>query len=466
MQVPDSDRQLERSVRARRRAMASGRPASDDSDVPGRDGSIPPISGTQSMSLRMRRAETYYQEIGALLQDLSSSPTKALLVFAPAGIIAGLLRLHQVLVFALNFVALVPLSATILYSILAFTPDHALTGGLLRAVFGNATELSLGVCALLQGKSQLAQWIMIGSILTYCLFVLGFSFLVASYGKKKEPFSRTRTSIMSSLVMGGSICLAIPTVIATAVERDQTRQLDDTDKVNRDPLFLSRATSLVQMFLFLAYLVFRFRTHNRLFHQNPHARGLSQTHSGFSDASGSDRGSGQSHASAVLVGGGALLIAALCSCYLVGSLAGATKALGVSESFVALVVVPQAGSLMKAVTIIKHSRSSTDTLLPSGMGRLDFAIRSIMTNVFDTELFILPMLVLLGWVAGEPMKLSLGVFEAVIFLMAILTMTYLVQHGKTTYFEGTMLMGTYLSIAIALYVRPDVTKANIGIGRF
>ncbi|KAK9442363.1 vacuolar calcium ion transporter /H(+) exchanger [Metarhizium brunneum] len=458
----DSHPQLAASIRARRRAMAEGRAAADDAEAPGRDESIPPVARTQSMFLRMR-TETHYQEIATLLQELYSSPTKALLVFAPAGIAAGFLRLHVVVVFALNFIALVPLSALVLYTILAFTADYALLGGLLRAVFGNATELTLGMCALLQGKAQLAQWIMIGSILTYCLFVLGFSFLVASYGKKKEPFSRTRTSIMSSLVMSGSICLAIPTVIAMAVEEKH-----HADKVNRDPLFLSRATSLVQMFLFLAYLVFRFRTHNRIFPRNPNAPRLSRTSTGVSSGSGSSRGSGPSHVNMTLVGLGALALTALCSYYLVRSLAGATKALGVSESFVALVVVPQAGSLMKAVTIIRHTRSSADAL-PSGMGRLDFAIRSIMTNVFDTELFILPMLVLLGWAVGEPMKLSFGLFEAVIFLMAILTMTYLVQHGKTTYFEGIMLMGTYLSIAIALYVRPDVTKTSLsalGIRRF
>ncbi|EXU96195.1 calcium/proton exchangerprotein [Metarhizium robertsii] len=446
----DSHPQLAASIRARRRAMAEGRAAADDAEAPERDESIPPVARTQSMFLRMR-TETHYQEIATLLQELYSSPTKALLVFAPAGIAAGFLRLHVVVVFALNFIALVPLSALVLYTILAFTADYALLGGLLRAVFGNATELTLGMCALLQGKAQLAQWIMIGkppfrlranlraaADQRSTAQVLGFSFLVASYGKKKEPFSRTRTSIMSSLVMSGSICLAIPTVIAMAVEEKH-----HADKVNRDPLFLSRATSLVQMFLFLAYLVFRFRTHNRIFPRNPNAPRLSRTSTGVSSGSGSSRGSGPSHVNMTLVGLGALAFTALCSYYLVRSLAGATKALGVSESFAALVVVPQAGSLMKAVTIIRHTRSSADAL-PSGMGRLDFAIRSIMTNVFDTELFILPMLVLLGWAVGEPMKLSFGLFEAVIFLMAILTMTYLVQHGKTTYFEGIMLMGTYV----------------------
>ncbi|TWU74254.1 hypothetical protein ED733_004511 [Metarhizium rileyi] len=406
----------------------------------GREDSMPAISRTPSMFLRMR-TDTYYQDIGSLLQELYSSPTNALLVFAPAGIVAGLVHLPAVVVFILNFVALVPLAATILYSILVFTADYALLGGSLRAVFGNATELTLGICALLQGKAQLAQWIMIGSVLTYCLLVLGCSFLVASYGKKKEPFSRTRTSIMSSLVMSGSICLTIPTVVAMAVEEEQSQRVHETDHVNKNPLFLSRATSLVQIILFLAYLVFRFRTHNRIFPQNPHAPGPSPTDSSLSAGSASGRRSSHSNANIAFVSLGAILLTALCASHLVASLAGAARSLGLSESFVALVVVPQAGSLRKAITIVRHTRSSADAL-PSGMGRLDFAIRSIMTNVFDTELFILPMLVLLGWAVGEPMKLSFGFFEAVVFLTAILTMTYLVQHGKTTYFEGIMLMGT------------------------
>lgn len=249
---------------------------------------------------------------------------------------------------------------------------------------------------------------------------------------------------MSSLVMGGAVCLTIPTVMGMVVEEKKGQQsileINVSDDVNNDPLFLSRVTSIVQIVLFLAYLIFRFRTHNRIFPQNSNAPHLSQTSSTLSLGARSNR-SGQIHLKLALVSLVALVCTAICANYLVGSLTGATKTLGVSESFAALVVLPQAGSLIKAVTIIRHTRSSASAL-PSGMSRLDFAIRSIMTNIFDTQLFILPMLVLLSWAVGQPMNLSFGLFEAVIFLMAIMTMTYLVQHGKTTYFEGIMLMGT------------------------
>lgn len=89
---------------------------------------------------RVRRTDTY-QELGHLLQDVLSSPTKALLVFVPAAVVVGLLQGPALAVFVLNFVALVPLGGFILYSTLVFTEDFALLGGLFRAVFGNITEL-------------------------------------------------------------------------------------------------------------------------------------------------------------------------------------------------------------------------------------------------------------------------------------------------------------------------------------
>lgn len=145
MQHVDSQPQLEQNIRARRRVMADNREASGDSEEPQlpqrlpREDPIPGITRTPSMFSRMR-TETY-QEIGAILQEVYSSPAKFLLVFVPAGVIAGLLHFPAVTVFLLNFVALVPLAALILYSILVFTEDFALLGGLLRAIFGNATEL-------------------------------------------------------------------------------------------------------------------------------------------------------------------------------------------------------------------------------------------------------------------------------------------------------------------------------------
>lgn len=127
MQDVDSQPPLEQSIRGRRRVMADIRGASGDSEEPGlpprlrREDSIPGITRTPSMFLGMR-TDTY-QEIRTILRDIYYSPTKFLLIFVPVGILAGLLRLPADAIFLVNFVALVPLAALILYSILVFTED-------------------------------------------------------------------------------------------------------------------------------------------------------------------------------------------------------------------------------------------------------------------------------------------------------------------------------------------------------
>lgn len=126
------------TIRARRRAMADNSALLD-----GEESQPPPPGIARTPSVFLRMQPDTRQEIGGLLKELYSSPTKALLIFAPAGIIAGLLQQPAVTVFLLNLMALVPLPGLILYSVLVATGDSALLGGLLGAVLGNATEIAV-----------------------------------------------------------------------------------------------------------------------------------------------------------------------------------------------------------------------------------------------------------------------------------------------------------------------------------
>lgn len=73
---------------------------------------------------------------------LYSSYVNVLLIFVPLGIIAGLTHWDPVVIFILNFFAIIPLA-----SILSFATEEIsmklgeTLGGLLNATFGNAVEL-------------------------------------------------------------------------------------------------------------------------------------------------------------------------------------------------------------------------------------------------------------------------------------------------------------------------------------
>lgn len=100
-----------------------------------------------------------------------------LLVFVPAGIALHFSGVNRVVVFVINFIAIIPLAGMLAYA----TEELALyigevLGGLLNASFGNAVELIVGVIALAQGKILIVKTSLIGSMLSNLLLVLGMCF--------------------------------------------------------------------------------------------------------------------------------------------------------------------------------------------------------------------------------------------------------------------------------------------------
>ncbi|OBT53557.1 hypothetical protein VE04_06747 [Pseudogymnoascus sp. 24MN13] len=403
------------------------------------------ISRTATASL-FTRTETW-GDAGPSLNH-SYGPAKGLLVFVPIGIAAGVCGLPDVAILILNYLALASLAPFITFTVLGLSNGVGVSSGLLRAIFGNATELIISITAMCYGQFQLAQGTLIGSTILYSLFVLGGSFLCASYGKDHQMFSKTRTGAMSALVMVVSICLTIPTIMSIS-----NKESVPQEGRQRNMLILSHGTSVVLFFLSISYLAFRFQTHHELFNRD-HGPTRSLTVLLMQPE--------HVTTSPLILASGflsAVVCAGICTNYVIRNIDLTVKMLHITKSFAGLVLLPLAGNLAKSFNIIRNARQEGN-ISPKMANKLDCAIRLIMTNILDTLLFIMPLLVLLGWIIDKPMTMQFGLFETVVFLQSIVIMTYLVQHGKTTYFEGFMLIGTYVSIAAAFYVRPDVAEGG------
>ncbi|KAM3488296.1 hypothetical protein MY3957_008408 [Beauveria namnaoensis] len=401
----------------------------------------------------LRRSDTFGQ-LAAILSDDYIGESKPLLLAVPAAIALSLVpHMPAALVFVLNAAALVPLAALNILTVLTMTKNARVWGGLFRAVGGNSTEFLISAVALGHGESALVQQTMIGIILNYALLVLGGSFLHASYGKKDAVFSKSRTSIMSSLVMVTSFCLVIPTVMSLTTGDGG---LESPDAIDRGILNLSHMTAAALVLLFFTYLSFRFVTHGQFFPVNPGALQFnpdSRTNTQL-DSKQQPSAAGTFALGISLLG--SLSCTIVCAVFLLRSMNVAAESLHMTKTFVAFVVLPLIVSSAKSVSIIRHARHArAEETGGARMSRLDFSIRSVMTNVLDTLLFNIPLLVFLGWALDQPMVLVFGLFDAVVFVLSVTIMTFLVRYGKTTYFESCMLMGTYLSMAIVFFVRPD-----------
>ncbi|PMB70473.1 Vacuolar calcium ion transporter [Beauveria bassiana] len=381
----------------------------------------------------LRRSDTFGQ-LAAILSDDYIGESKPLLLAVPAAIALSLVpHMPAALVFVLNAAALVPLAALNILTVLTMTKNARISA-----------------VALGHGESALVQQTMIGIILNYALLVLGGSFLHASYGKKDAVFSKSRTSIMSSLVMVTSFCLVIPTVMSLTTGDGG---LESPDAIDRGILNLSHMTAAALVLLFFTYLSFRFVTHGQFFPVNPGALQFnpdSRTNTQL-DSKQQPSAAGTFALGVSLFG--SLSCTIVCAVFLLRSMNVAAESLHMTKTFVAFVVLPLIVSSAKSVSIIRHARA--EEIGGARMSRLDFSIRSVMTNVLDTLLFNIPLLVFLGWALDQPMVLVFGLFDAVVFVLSVTIMTFLVRYGKTTYFESCMLMGTYLSMAIVFFVRPD-----------
>ncbi|PHH86427.1 hypothetical protein CDD83_10269 [Cordyceps sp. RAO-2017] len=123
---------------------------------------------------------------------------------------------------------------------------------------------------------------------------------------------------------------------------------------------------------------------------------------------------------------------ATCSDRLVDSIDGFVKALGLSRSFVGLIIVPIVGNLGCFVGTVEWPRAN----------RIQLAISVIVSSTLQISLFVTPLLVVVGWVIDQKMSLQFDTFQTTVLTISTLVVNCLVRDGETNYFEGVLLVAT------------------------
>ena len=111
-----------------------------------------------------------------LLTILSSAYINVLLIFVPFAISSDFVGWSSSIIFTTNFFSLIPLALLMSYSTRQASKRVGSTvGGLFNITFNNATELIVGIAALLNDEIKLIQTTLLGSILSTLLFVPSLS---------------------------------------------------------------------------------------------------------------------------------------------------------------------------------------------------------------------------------------------------------------------------------------------------
>ncbi|KAK7420039.1 hypothetical protein QQZ08_010566 [Neonectria magnoliae] len=417
-----------------------------------------------------------YTFANQLQRTFLNSWINVLLVAAPVGIALNYVpSVNRVAVFVVNFIAIIPLAAMLSFATeeIALRTGEVL-GGLINATFGNAVELIVAILALVEGKVLIVQTSLIGSVLSNLLLVMGFCFFFGGLRRQQQYFNVTVAQTAASLLALAVASVIIPTVFDIA-SKTPTKAVAD----------LSRGTSVILLIVYGAYLIFQLKTHQDVFSEESQKvaakpwstslgsgaikQGLAAPGAfmgrGMADQNENERLSkmlmnpqGLAHEEedeeesptlhfwvAVATLTISTVFIALCAEFMVDSIDAVTAGGSVSEEFVGLILLPIVGNAAEHATAVTVAIKD----------KMDLAIGVAVGSSMQVALFLIPLLVIIGWGMGnEEMNLSFDMFQVAVMFVAVLLTNYLIADGKSHWLEGWLLICLYAIIAVCSWWYP------------
>jgi Ca2+:H+ antiporter len=142
--------------------------------------------------------------------------------------------------------------------------------------------------------------------------------------------------------------------------------------------------------------------------------------------------------------GGLCFVTALVSLYsdwLVSSIDGFTESSGISKTFVGLIIIPVVGNAVEHITAVTVACKN----------KMDLSMGVAVGSSSQVSLFVVPFIVLYGWAKDIDMTLNFPHFEIMLYILAVIIVTNCVMNGKSNWLEGSLLISTYLMIAVGFW---------------
>ncbi|CAN1771568.1 Vacuolar cation/proton exchanger 3 [Linum perenne] len=340
----------------------------------------------------------------------------------PLAIIANYCNFGRPWIFALSLLALTPLAERVSFlteQIAYFTGPTV--GGLLNATCGNATELIIAIFALCQNKIDVVKYSLLGSILSNLLLVLGTSLFCGGLGRlgKQQKYDR---------LFLGLLCHLLPLLFRFAAE-------DNTPLTTvAATLQLSRASSIVMLIGYIVYIVFQLWTHRQLFE----AVEVEEDDDRVEEEETAVIGFWSGFAWLV----GMTIVIALLSEYVVATIEDASNSWGLSVSFISIILLP----------IVGNAAEHAGAIIFAFKDKLDISLGVALGSSCQISLFVIPLCVIVAWIAGIDMDLNFNLVETGSLAIAIITTAFTLQDGTSNYLKGLILLLCYIVIGACFFV--------------
>jgi len=337
----------------------------------------------------------------------------ASLALAPAALAAHyVFHVSDTVLFVLAAIALIPL-AWLIGEATEHVAEHTGpgVGGFFNASFGNAPELIIAIFAVSGGLPEVVRGSIIGSVISNLLLVLGLSMVAGGFGEID------RRSLFLQLGVIGIAILAFLIPAVPGWDGDPERD------------FLYVVTIPVATLLLLFYLgmtVYNLRKH-RATHVADAAAGA------------------WSMRTAVIVLGIATVTTALVSEALVGSLEEFGHTVGISEFFIAIVIV----------AIVGNAAEHGGAIVVARRGKIKLATEIAISSAAQVAVFVAPVVALLSWAVGPGLPLAFRPVEMITLGLATVIVGLTILDGKSKRWEGWALVGVYSLMVCVFWLAGD-----------
>jgi Ca2+:H+ antiporter len=336
----------------------------------------------------------------------------ASLALAPVTwIVDAVVHPDKTTLFVLSALSLIPL-AWLIGEATEHAGEHAgaRIGGLLNASFGNAPELIIALIAIADNLPDVVRGSLAGSVVSNILLVLGVAMLI---GPDHAQLQRRSLLWQLGLVAGAVVLLLIPSIPGFH---------GDPNRHSLAVVSIIPAVALLALYLVVTTVGIRRRQEE----EEPGSPGWSM------------------RASLVAL---ALATAAtaVTSEILVHSLQDFAKAAGLSEFFIAFVIVAVVGNAAEhgGAVVIAHR------------GKMKLASQIAITSSAQVGLFLIPVVTLLSFAFAHPLTLAFRPIELFAMGASAVFVGYVIHDGRSRRWEGAMLIAIYAVLAFIAFELGD-----------
>jgi Ca2+:H+ antiporter len=314
--------------------------------------------------------------------------------------------------FVLSAVALIPLAWLI-----GEATEHAAEhtgpgiGGFLNATFGNAPELIIALLAVHEGLTEVVRGSLTGSVVSNLLLVLGASLVAGGKGQLDR---------YSSFLSFGLLGLATLLFLVPAIPGWE----GDPDR--HSLAVLSVPVSIALLVVYVAVTWVSLRRHRAL-----HVASDEEIRGWPLRAS----------LAALAV---ATVVTALVAEILVGSLEVFADKVGLSEFFVAAVIV----------AIVGNAAEHGGAVVVAFRGKITLAGEIALSSAAQVAVFLIPAVALLSWLI-EPLALSFRPVEIAALAGSVVFTTLVLFDGRTSRLRGGLLLAGYALVVVAFFLAGD-----------